>query len=314
MTPRQRALKAVTPRGRIGVELGPLNKPLILREDGDILYADHRSTENLRRKYAEHATVVGAAATPIVEVDLVLEDRSLAEALGARAPVDYVVASHVLEHIADPVGWLAEIADVLREGGVLFLVVPDKRFTFDFYRAPSTTGELVASHLTRAKVGTPAQVFEHVARAAAVDVPAVWTGRGRAPAPMFDDQLASALNHARGVAESGYYFDVHCTVYTPVSFLAVFRDLIELGLIPFEIAEIVPTSPNALEFYVTLRKRAGASPAERAAATPRLAAAHHELPEPAVRGLGPRLVAALRLALRMLRSGSIREPEARRHG
>ena len=310
MTPRQRALDAVTPRGRIGVELGPLNKPLILREDGEVLYADHRSTEDLRRKYAEHVTVVGAAASPIVEVDLVLENQTLPEALGPRAPVDYVVASHVMEHLADPVDWLAEIAGVLRDGGVLFLVVPDKRFTFDFYRTPSTTGELVASHLTRAKVGTPAQVFEHVARAAAVDVPAVWSGRGRTPAPMFGDQLASALTHARGVAEAGYYFDVHCTVYTPVSFLAVFRDLIALGLIPFEIAEIAPTPRNRLEFYVTLRKRETLSPAERAVATPHLGPAHHELPEPPVRGLGPRLAAALGLAVRMLRTGSIREPGA----
>lgn len=314
MTPRQRALHAVTPRGRIGVELGPLNKPLILREDGEVLYADHRSTEDLRRKYAEHDTVVGAQASTIVDVDLVLENQTLPEALGSRAPVDYVVASHVLEHIADPVGWLAEIAGILRDGGVLFLVVPDKRFTFDFYRTPSTAGDLVASHLTRATIGSPAQVFEHVARAAAVDVPAVWSGRGRTPEPMFDSQLGSALVHARGVADSGFYFDVHCTVYTPVSFLAVFRDLIALGLIPFEIAEIVPTPRYALEFYVTLRKRESLDPAARAAATPQLDPVHHELPEAPVRGMGPRLAAALRLGYRMLRSGSIREPGAGRHG
>lgn len=301
MTPRQRALDAVTPRGRLGVELGPLNRPLIRREDGEVLYADHRSTGDLRRKYADHDHVSGPDAAPIVEVDLVLEHQSLAEALGPRAPVDYIVASHVMEHIADPVGWLNDLAAVLREDGVVFLAVPDKRFTFDFRRPTSTAADLVAHHLAAARVPSPAQVFAHVGLAATVDAGAIWAGRGHDPRPMFPDQLANALRHARGVAEAGHYFDVHCTVYTPVSFLAVFRDLIELGLVPFEIARIDPTAHRTVEFFVTLRKRADASPAERAAATPCLdPGPHHDLPP--ARGLGRRLA----LALRMLRTGSIR--------
>lgn len=307
MTARQRALEAVSPNGRIGVELGPLNRPLIRREDGEVLYADHRSTEDLRAKYAGHDLVIGPKAQPIVEVDLVLEHQSLAQALGDRAPVDYIVASHVIEHIPDPIGWLTELAGVLREDGVIFLVVPDKRFTFDFRRAPSTTGDLVAHHIAAAKLASPAQIFEYVARVTEVDPAAVWAGRERDPRPIFDGQLVQALGDARHVAQHGTYYDAHCTAYTPVSFLRVFREVIELDLIPFEIARIDPTERNTIEFYVTLRKRADASPAERAAATPRLdPLRHHEWPEVPVRGFGRRLA----LALRMLRTGSIRESEA----
>ena len=35
-------------------------------------------------------------------------------ALGDRGPVGYVVASHVIEHVPDLVGWLGELAEVLR--------------------------------------------------------------------------------------------------------------------------------------------------------------------------------------------------------
>lgn len=307
MTARQRALDAVSPSGRLGVELGPLNRPLIRREDGDVLYADHRSTDDLRAKYAGHELVIGPKARPIVDVDLVLEHQGLAQALGARAPVDYIVASHVIEHIPDPIGWLNELAGVLREDGVIFLVVPDKRFTFDFHRAPSTTGDLVGHHIAAAKLASPAQIFEYVARVAEVDPAAVWSGRQRDPRPIFDGQLARALGDARSVARHGTYYDAHCTAYTPVSFLTVFREVIELDLIPFEIARIDPTERNTIEFYVTLRKRSGASPAERAAKTPRLDPRHHhDWPEMPVRGLGRRLA----LALRMLRTGSIRGSEA----
>ncbi|MCJ2015256.1 class I SAM-dependent methyltransferase [Methylobacterium sp. J-076] len=311
MTPRQRALDAVSPGGRLGVELGPLNRPLIRRGDGDILYADHRSTDDLRAKYAGHDSVDGPGAQSIVEVDLVLEHQSLAEALGARAPVDYIVASHVLEHIPDPLGWLNELAAVLREDGVIFLAVPDKRFTFDFHRRPSTTGDLVGHHIAGAKIASPTQVFDYVSRVAKVDPRAVWAGTERDPGPIFEGQLPRALEDARNVAAHGSYYDAHCTVYTPVSFLAVFREVIELGLIPFEIARIDPTARNTIEFFVTLRKRADASPAARAAATPRLDPRQHgELPEVPVRGIGRRLA----LALRMLRTGSIRRYETGQHG
>ena len=311
MTARQRALDAVCPSGRLGVELGPLNRPLIRREDGEILYADHRSTDDLRAKYAGHDSVMGADAQRIVEVDLVLEHQSLAEALGPRAPVDYIVASHVMEHIADPIGWLADLAAVLREGGVIFLAVPDKRFTFDFHRRPSTTADLIGHHLAGARLASPTQVFDYVSRVAEVDPFAVWAGRERDPKPIFAGQLARALEDARGVAAHGSYVDAHCTVFTPASFLAVFREVIELGLIPFEIARLDPTERNTIEFFVTLRKREGATPAERAAATPRLDPGQHDtLPEVRVRGIRRRLA----LALRMLRSGSIRGSEGDRHG
>ena len=311
MTARQRALDAVAPSGRLGVELGPLNRPLIRREDGDILYADHRTTDDLRAKYAGHDSVIGADAQPIVEVDLVLEHQSLAEALGARAPVDYIVASHVMEHIADPIGWLNDLASVLREGGVIFLAVPDKRFTFDFHRRPSTTADLVGHHIAGARLASPTQVFDYVSQVAEVDPFAVWAGRERDPKPIFEGQLPRALTDARNVAAQGSYYDAHCTVYTPVSFLAVFREVIELGLIPFEIARIDPTERNTIEFFVTLRKREQASPTERAAATPRLDPSRHDAwPEVPVRGLRRRLA----LALRMLRTGSIRGSEEGRHG
>lgn len=311
MTARQRALDAVCPSGRLGVELGPLNRPLIQREDGDILYADHRSTDDLRAKYAGHDAVIGPDAQRIVDVDLVLEHQSLAEALGPRAPVDYIVASHVMEHIPDPIGWLNDLAAVLREGGVIFLAVPDKRFTFDYHRRPSTTAELVGHHIAGAKLASPTQVFDYVSRVAEVDPFAVWAGRERDPKPIFEGQLARALDDARNVAAQGTYYDAHCTVYTPVSFLAVFREVIELGLIPFEIARLDPTEHNTIEFFATLRKREQASPAERAATTPRVDPRQHDvLPEVPVRGLRRRLA----LALRMLRSGSIRGSEKGRHG
>src|ERR1051325_1041366 len=45
--------------------------------------------------------------------------------------LDYVVASHVLEHVANPVAALAEWHRVLGPEGIIYLVVPDRRHTWD---------------------------------------------------------------------------------------------------------------------------------------------------------------------------------------
>jgi SAM-dependent methyltransferase len=51
--------------------------------------------------------------------------------------LDYVVASHVLEHVANPIAALAEWYRVVRPGGILYLVVPDRRATWE-HRRPLT--------------------------------------------------------------------------------------------------------------------------------------------------------------------------------
>lgn len=47
---------------------------------------------------------------------------------------DFVLSSHVIEHLANPLRGLREWGRVLREGGVLVLIVPHKDATFDHHR------------------------------------------------------------------------------------------------------------------------------------------------------------------------------------
>ena len=55
---------------------------------------------------------------------------------------DFVLSSHCLEHVANPLGALREWHRVTRPGGHLLLVLPDPRRTFDHRRPPTTLAHL----------------------------------------------------------------------------------------------------------------------------------------------------------------------------
>jgi len=57
---------------------------------------------------------------------------------------DFVLASHVFEHLANPLRTLQECKRVLKTGGALVIVVPDKRATFDRNRPFTTFEHLMA--------------------------------------------------------------------------------------------------------------------------------------------------------------------------
>jgi SAM-dependent methyltransferase len=65
----------------------------------------------------------------IDEVDHIWVGASLTAAVGKEDPFDYVVAAHVIEHSVDLIGFLQDSRALLRPGGRLALVIPNKRFS-----------------------------------------------------------------------------------------------------------------------------------------------------------------------------------------
>ncbi len=64
---------------------------------------------------------------------------------------DFVLASHVLEHCANPLAALTEWLRVLRPQGEILLILPDRRFTFDHRRRVTTFDHILEDF--RAEVG-----------------------------------------------------------------------------------------------------------------------------------------------------------------
>jgi SAM-dependent methyltransferase len=241
-----------------GLEIGPLASPRVRKTDGSVLYVDHASTAELKRKYSSDQGMRGRL-DEIVDVDYVIGDgQTIAELVAPEAPFDYVIASHVIEHIPDPLGWMADLAHVLRPGGILSLVIPDKRYCFDINRSLTEISDLVDANLRHLRQPTYRQTYDFYSKALIdlVDTAAVWAGTADYSLVVpqdCDDPDAAALDACLRMQQSDAFVDVHCQVFTPDSFLALFEKLMHLGLVDFEIAEFFPTQVNTLEFHVSLR-------------------------------------------------------------
>lgn len=66
----------------------------------------------------------------------------------ADASFEFVLSSHCLEHVANPLAALREWRRVTRDGGYLVLVLPDPKHTFD-HRRPVTTLDHLREDFTR---------------------------------------------------------------------------------------------------------------------------------------------------------------------
>jgi len=168
------------------------------------------------------------------------------------------MASHLIEHIPDPVGWLMDVARVLRIGGILSLVIPDKRYCFDINRSPTEISDLVDANLRQLRQPSYRQVYDFSAKALLdmIDTPAVWAGNVDYSSTVrtdVDDPDAFAFKRCIDMQHSDEFADVHAHVFTPDSFLDLFEKLARLRLVKFEIGDFAPTQRDTFEFHASLR-------------------------------------------------------------
>ena len=160
----QRLLGGI-PRDAAILEVGASYAPLAPKAAGwRTTIVDHDTAAELRGKYAgSHADL-----SVIEEVDIVWHGGPLHEAFdaGAHGTYDALIISHVLEHLPDPVSFLASADVLLAPGGVIVVAVPDKRFCFDVYRWPSTAGMMMQAHLEKRTRHLPGTIFDEVSLSA----------------------------------------------------------------------------------------------------------------------------------------------------
>ncbi len=229
-----------------GLEIGPSYNPLLPKSQGyRVESVDYADAPALRAKYASATTV---DITRIEEVDHIVRGGSILETVQRPGHYDYIVASHVIEHTPDMLGFLKDCQSLLKPTGRLVLAVPDKRCCFDVFQPPSSTGAVLQAHLEkRAKPGIGA-IFDDRAYNAVRDGLSGWALEEKGGLRFFLDMDQVRALYRDALAESGYT-DVHVWKFVPSSFRLIINDLNEIGALAlFEQWFLA----GADEFYVTL--------------------------------------------------------------
>src|SRR5690348_699310 len=92
-------------KGGVGVEIGPSHRPLAPKSMGYRTHViDHMTKDELKVKY-ENANV---ALENIEEVDFVWRGESYAELTKRSKYYDWIIASHVIEHVPNLIGFLSD--------------------------------------------------------------------------------------------------------------------------------------------------------------------------------------------------------------
>jgi SAM-dependent methyltransferase len=251
----------------IGIELGPFFQPFPLDMPGVLVRYVDRFTP------AENAARFTELSDQEFQVpDIVTNfDRERLRCL-RDASQDFVIASHVLEHLAEPLGMLDDIHRVLRPGGALMIVLPDRRRNAnDVAREPTSVAHLAAEYRAGVTEVSDEHIQEYVAALTPpLDVP------GRLTSPeehrlrsihvhvWSDDEFLEVLDHCVANLAHTWDFIDGCATDDPALEGWEFAYLLRRGRVPKSVSRF----RAGLEEW---RKRRDAVAARSAAAEATLA-------------------------------------------
>lgn len=254
---RYQVLTAPLELSGTGLEIAPYFYPLLDKARHDVRYVDCIDNDTIAKKAAANP---GAIGREIPRIDWVwTPGKPLRACVPADIVFDYCVATHVMEHVPDTIGWLNQILEVMRDGAVLALALPDRRHTMDYYRRETTLGDVVGNWINAPSRPTSAQIVDFLSQSfydtrdggRKFDLSQPFAA---APRHYTDDQ---ALEFAANSHRDGNYLDIHCTVWTPASFVDVMSRVVGMGLMNVEISKPMQRDPESGwdEFIVHLTKR-----------------------------------------------------------
>ncbi len=247
MNRTEKVLHQINPNG-YGLEIGPSYNPIAPKKEGykvDII--DHLNREDLIAKYKVHPVNV----ENIEEVDFVWHGESYSELTGKNKHYDWIIASHVIEHTPDLIGFLNDCDTILKDDGVISLAIPDKRYCFDHYRPISGISKIIDNHLQKKKTSTPGTVLEHLLNLVLKTGHICWNSSITGDFS-FGHSLEEALHVMNVALSETEYVDAHAWCFVPHSFRLMIHDLFCLGFISFQEVNFFPT--EGCEFYVTISR------------------------------------------------------------
>ena len=197
------------------------------------------------KKYDGHPV----AHDSIEEVDYVWCGQSYLELTGKPKHYDWIIASNLIEHTPDLISFLQDCDSILKNGGVLSLVIPDKRRCFDRFRPITGLARILDSHFMGNKTHSPGAVAEHYMNVVGKAHQLAWDANAKGDY-VFIHSAQQTNIRVREVREKNLYLDIHNWCFVPHSFRLLLNDLYVLGFTELREVHFQPTDDCV--FYVTL--------------------------------------------------------------
>lgn len=250
LTPRAQLIAAHLNLGGVGVEYGPLHRCLLPKPECNVMYVDYADREFLANYYANNPNV---DVSLIPEIDIVTKGESLEKFLPEKY-LDYVLASHVMEHVPDFLGWLESNLLLLKVGGRIAIAFPDKRYCFDIKRRPTYLSDILCAYLEKRTRPTFLQVCDHFWNHSNVTAISAWDGTVNASNAEYTYSREGAFAIMKSKLNSKEYTDCHCWVFDDEQFMQTMEELKKYSKVKYEIIYYSKTQKNNLEFYATIER------------------------------------------------------------
>jgi hypothetical protein len=228
------------------LEIGPLDNPQLDYKSPDYYSLDIFSKEELINNYFKDITV---NKDKIIEPSYVIADNDYS---AIKQKFKCIFSSHNIEHMPCVVTFLNNLESILDDDGYIYLVIPDKRYCFDYFKKETDIYDVLQLYYEKNHRPRLSDVLRTQTQITHSDCQAHWNDDHGMIYP--EVKLLRHYQDILNLYNTGGYIDAHVSCFTPQSFIEIINILIDLNLIKLEIHKIYHTLKGANEFYVILKR------------------------------------------------------------
>lgn len=221
------------------LEIGPFCNPALTGPN--VSYFDVLSSDQLR----ERALAIGYPIRSVPNIDFI-------DPRGDLSVVDKkflaAFSSHCIEHQPDFIHHLKQVESILVEGGLYFIIIPNKLYCFDHFISKSTIANVVDAYINSYRIHRLESVIEHRALVTHNDPLRHWRGdhADLGNIKSVEEKVLSAVNEYKRA--NGAYIDVHAWQFVPGSFREICEQLYNMDYINFRPIRVYDTPYGSNEF------------------------------------------------------------------
>jgi len=265
---REKLLRKHISKEKLGLEIGPLFWGLCRKDEGyNVLIWDVLSKEELLNNYKTESK---SAKKELEEIDII-SSKSMKIALSEYSQkkdavvknvsecFEYIISSHNLEHMPNPIQFLIDASELLKEDGILNMAIPISSRCFDCFRPLSTTGEMLDAYISKNKKPSFGKYFDH-----SFSTMGILEKNNKLIDVNDITYDFNKLTIKQNLSYSTYqeivenynktpYVDNHVWQFNLESFISIFEDLMACKII--KNLEIIDAEIIGIEFIISIRKK-----------------------------------------------------------